>query len=763
MFQKDLGRRRGRGYAWVAFLLAAFLTALYTPAHAHAFGTINGLGQRAEHERITRAALACPPGVKSDGSCFEPRSLDQLAGHSGTFGAVGAPDLNEFFTPTAHCDDADFLNVPGYPQTRAAATAELMACVQHLRDDFQQGIDGAAGMFDSNGDLVGKEVDIDSDCTFAGSVSGRAKCNAIEGFGAALHGAQDFYSHSNWADESDPTRPISIDNPPGLNLPAPSPILDLAGTSTPAVPLDLTTGYYGGIFGDKCPSTSGRITHACLNKDLALIDPTSGTATDPHTPRGMVLSNEQKAVTGAIIETRRQWADFRQKLIDTYGADLGQRMALAITQDVPKVDVVFAIDTTGSMFPYIAGAVSAANDVVDTLSGRKGSPAIITDYRVGIVDYKDVDSDPSFGCPPDPYDATTDLPFTTKRSDIASGLNSLIGKVGGGCDIPEDVLSGIDRALNFPWRKGVNKAVIVMGDAPGHDPEPHSGLTSASVAAHAAAVDPAHVYPILVGFDPSATAFMTGLANGTGGQTFDSHTGGVGAAILAAITTIISAPPATDATPPAVTVSLPSAPAGQGGFFNASQVPVTGTVTATDDSNVASITCTDSAGGLVAGALSGGGTGSASLSFTVSGDGVHSITCVAADGVGNSGAADGSANQGSVSIDATPPAVTCSASPNTLWPVNNKLVDVTTSVGIADAGSGPGSFSLVSTASSEPGADADVVGWTLGTADVAGQLRAQRLGTGPGRVYSLGYSGSDVAGNTASCVATVNVPHDQGK
>ncbi|MFD0634578.1 hypothetical protein ACFQ9X_26585 [Catenulispora yoronensis] len=78
-------------------------------------------------------------GVKSTGDCFEPRSMDQLAGHSGTFGAVGSPDLDEFNDPTAHCDNADYLNVAGYPQSRATATANLMACVNHLRQRFGQG------------------------------------------------------------------------------------------------------------------------------------------------------------------------------------------------------------------------------------------------------------------------------------------------------------------------------------------------------------------------------------------------------------------------------------------------------------------------------------------------------------------------------------------------------------------------------------------------------------------------------------------------
>jgi len=115
------GSRRRRRTA-AAAVLALLVAGLYAPQivnapPANAFGTINGLGQRAEHERITRAALACAPGVKSDGSCFEPRSIDQLAGHSGTFGAVGAPDLDESGDPNAHCDDADFLNVPGYPQS----------------------------------------------------------------------------------------------------------------------------------------------------------------------------------------------------------------------------------------------------------------------------------------------------------------------------------------------------------------------------------------------------------------------------------------------------------------------------------------------------------------------------------------------------------------------------------------------------------------------------------------------------------------------
>lgn len=753
--------------ALVLLVVGSAVTQAFTVRPAQAFGTINGLGQRAEHEHITRAALACAPGVKSTGDCFEPRSIDQLAGHSGTFGAVGSPDLDEFSDPNAHCDDADFLNVAGYPQSRAVATANLLGCVNHLRGRFQQGVTAAAGLLDSDGELIGSQVDLKSDCTFAGGVAGRAKCNAIEGLGRALHGAQDFYSHSNWADQSDPARPIGIANPPGLNLPGPSPILDLAGTSTPAIPIDLTTGFFSGAFSDRCPGAT-RITHACLNKDKALIDPVSGATSDPRTPRGQVLSNEQKAVAGAIAETRRQWADFRASLISTYGSERGNRMILAIAQDVPKVDLVFAIDTTGSMAPFIAGAVAAANDVVDQLSGR-GTPPRLADFRIGLVDYKDVDSTIP-GCPPD-YDAVTDLAFSAKRSSIVAAIGTLPGKVGGGCDIPEDVLSGIQRAIGFPWRDGVNKAIIVMGDAPGHDPEAHSGLTSASVIAAANAVDPASVYPILVGFNGSATTFLTNLATGTGGRAFPTSGSSVGAAILAAIETVTSAPPSGDVTPPTVQVSFPAPPDGQGGFFNGSQVPVTGTVTASDPSTVTAMDCADSAGGLVQGPLTGAGTTSASRTLSVSGDGTHLVTCTATDGAAapNAGAAPDSNPVAGLDIDGTAPVVSCAASPDQLWPPNHKLVAVTTTVTVDDATSGPAGFALRSATSSEPddgSGDGDTAGdiqdFDTGQADTSGQLRAERSGDGDGRTYTLTYEGADVAGNHATCAATVVVRHDQG-
>jgi hypothetical protein len=107
---------RGFGSGLLASLVLTSSMAL-VPSSAAAFGTVEGGGQHREHERITRAAVACPARTRSDGDCFEPRSVDQLAGTGKRFGAVGAPDLTETSDPAAHCDDADIV-AGGYPQTR---------------------------------------------------------------------------------------------------------------------------------------------------------------------------------------------------------------------------------------------------------------------------------------------------------------------------------------------------------------------------------------------------------------------------------------------------------------------------------------------------------------------------------------------------------------------------------------------------------------------------------------------------------------------
>jgi hypothetical protein len=110
----------------------------------------------------------------------------------------------------------------------------------------------------------------------------------------------------------------------------------------------------------------------------------------------------------------------------------------------------------------------------------------------------------------------------------------------------------------------------------------------------------------------------------------------------------------------------------------------------------------------------------------------------------------------SVKRDATPPSLTCSPTPSELWPPNGKLVPVSVSVELTDGTSGSSGFLLMQAPES------DAIGFSVGSPDVAGQLRAERSGSGADRFYELVYRGRDIAGNTAACTASIVVPHDQG-
>lgn len=144
----------------------------------------------------------------------------------------------------------------------------------------------------------------------------------------------------------------------------------------------------------------------------------------------------------------------------------------------------------------------------------------------------------------------------------------------------------------------------------------------------------------------------------------------------------------------------------------------------------------------------------------VSSEGVNQFRSgTAVDLAGNSA----TATVGGINIDKTPPTMNCSANPSVLWPPNHKLINVSASVLVSDSLSGPAGFGLLSLTSNEPDSGmSDIQGWLLGKPSTSGQLRAERLGTGRGRVYTFMYQGMDQAGNSAACTPAVVVPHDQG-
>jgi len=119
-------------------------------------------------------------------------------------------------------------------------------------------------------------------------------------------------------------------------------------------------------------------------------------------------------------------------------------------------------------------------------------------------------------------------------------------------------------------------------------------------------------------------------------------------------------------------------------------------------------------------------------------------------------------------VDTTPPIVDLHVRPEALWPPNHRMVDIHANVHVEECG--PYTVSLVSVTSSEPDngtgdgdTSGDVQGVALGTADYDFQVRAERAGGGPGRVYTVLYKVVDAQGLESTATAIIKVPHDQGR
>ncbi len=187
------------------------------------------------------------------------------------------------------------------------------------------------------------------------------------------------------------------------------------------------------------------------------------------------------------------------------------------------------------------------------------------------------------------------------------------------------------------------------------------------------------------------------------------------------------------------TTATPDRAANGNGWYNA---PVTVTLNGTDTLSGVATT---------AYSLDGAPAAPYSAPFTVSGDGTHTISYSSVDKAGNVE----DAKTLTVKIDTTAPKITAVATPSSVWPPNHKPVNVSVAVSTSDSGAGIANVVLVSaTASDDP---TDIQGFVVGTASTSGTVLANK-----DEVYTLTYKATDNAGNSATAVVTIAVPHDQG-
>lgn len=136
-----------------------------------------------------------------------------------------------------------------------------------------------------------------------------------------------------------------------------------------------------------------------------------------------------------------------------------------------QIDIVFAVDTTGSMGGLLDGAKrtvwSIANQVRDIDKNA--------DLHVGLVAYRDLGDD---------Y-VTKDFALTSDLDAMYANLTSF--QADGGGDVPENVDAALyDAVHKMQWRPGAKKMIFLVGDAaPASRGEVPVFSVTANEAAHA--------------------------------------------------------------------------------------------------------------------------------------------------------------------------------------------------------------------------------------------------------------------------------------
>jgi hypothetical protein len=108
---------------------------------------------------------------------------------------------------------------------------------------------------------------------------------------------------------------------------------------------------------------------------------------------------------------------------------------------------------------------------------------------------------------------------------------------------------------------------------------------------------------------------------------------------------------------------------------------------------------------------------------------------------------------GAFEVQAVALTVQCSVTVPVLWPPNHQLVNVGLSVQVSD----PNATVTVQVFANDDALASDAADLAPGRL----RLRSQRQGGGSGRVYLIVVTATDAAGDVATSVCTVVVPHDQ--
>jgi len=129
---------------------------------------------------------------------------------------------------------------------------------------------------------------------------------------------------------------------------------------------------------------------------------------------------------------------------------------------LPAMDVVFVMDLTASMGPFVQATLEAMRN----LAGRLESSGRADSFRFGLWGYKDSKPDQDFGNGRVTKNFT---PALQERSDFVRTLQGVRVSSNSAGDWPESVFDGVNNAIkDTNWTPNALRLIVLVGDASGH-------------------------------------------------------------------------------------------------------------------------------------------------------------------------------------------------------------------------------------------------------------------------------------------------------
>ena len=170
-------------------------------------------------------------------------------------------------------------------------------------------------------------------------------------------------------------------------------------------------------------------------------------------PAGPALPRRLSLQPDAARNLKRQL----QQDVERANAAAPRRDTARLYKEACSTDLLFLVDATCSMKPYLKSAKEQIRSIVtDIKSHFLNEP----DVRIAVVAYRDHLSKPHI----------EHLDFTTSTDEVSMFLDTL--KPVWGHDFAEDVLGGIAKALSLSWQQQT-RSIVHIADAPPHGRELH--------------------------------------------------------------------------------------------------------------------------------------------------------------------------------------------------------------------------------------------------------------------------------------------------